>query len=222
MSKIILLLFLISFNAWSAQEAFMSYVAKYAPPKGKELVFTENLDTSDAAKKTKSFVPNKFFAYVKNIKKVSMYYASDDAKKNYLVTFYFHGDPDQFAIKVGPVDLRRYFLKRIDLDKNANQCLKRIQSHFEEYNRKSKVYYLEKERLEFTTQDPFYEIAFKAQENYLVKKNPSPSFVITLNTAPGKGLVISEFIVSSAHSNSSSDSFKESNISLVSSASYLF
>ena len=181
MFKILCLFLILSASAWAKEEAYFSYVAKYNPPQNKEMVFSENLDTTDAAKKSKSFVPNKFFAYVKTIKKVSMFHESNDPKKNYLVSFYFHGEPNQFALKVGPVDLRRYFLKKIELEKTDNQCLKRIQSHFEEYNRKSKVYYLEQEKLELTSQDPFFEIAFKAQENYLVKKNPSPSFVITNN-----------------------------------------
>lgn len=181
MFKILCLIVFISTNVLAKEEAYLSYVAKYNPPQNKELVFSENLDTTDAAKKSKSFVPNKFFSYVKNIKKVSMFSESSDPKKNYLVSFFFHGEPNQFALKVGPVDLRRYFLKKIDLEKTDNQCLKRVQSHFEEYNRKSKVYYLEQEKLELTTEDPFFEIAFKAQENYLVKKNPSPSFVITNN-----------------------------------------
>lgn len=164
----------------AGENAFMSLVSKYQVPEDKELIVKEQLDMSENAIKSKSFVRNKYYN-MKHIKFISMFHESKDPQKKYLVSFYFHGGPNEFAIKVSPVDLRKFFHKKINIETSKNQCSKLIQSHFEEYNRKSMVFFQDKERLSFETNNEFSEMAIRAKENANLKKNPSPVFVITNN-----------------------------------------
>lgn len=180
MLRIFLLIPTLMFNLYASEPAHMSMVAQYKKPDNRELIIKEKIDITDNATKSKSFVKTKFYG-MKHIKYVSIFHESSDPAKNFLVSFYFHGEDNEFAVKIAPVDLRKYFQKKISIDSSKNQCTKLIQAHFEEYNRKSRVFGADKERLVFETDDAFLEMAKKAKDNAFLKKNPSPLFVITNN-----------------------------------------
>jgi hypothetical protein len=167
-------------QALGAEDAFMSLVPSYTPPEGSELIIKETLDVSERALKAKSFIKTKFYG-MKHIKYVSIFHDSKDPLKKYQVSFFFHGEENEFAVKISSVDLRRYFQQKIAIDESRDQCPKVIQSHFEEYNRKSRVFYTADEKLNFESADKFLEMATKAHQNAFLKKNPTDVFVITNN-----------------------------------------
>jgi hypothetical protein len=165
--------------AYAVEEGRMTLEPRFLAPDSKTLISKVNLDFSDGTIKRKAATRNKFYG-LKHIKYVSIYKAAE-SDKDYMVDFYFHGAEKEFLIKISSVDLRKYFQKKIDIKNSENQCVKLIQSHFEEYNRKSKVFYLSKKNDLLTSNDPLNEITENAIANAFFKKNPSPVFVLTNN-----------------------------------------
>lgn len=181
MKNIFLLMLLSqSFNVFAAKDAAMYLEAKFPKPSKDLLVYKVKLDKSDEASKHKSFSRNKFYG-MKDIKYVSIYRDLKNPTNKNMVWFYFHGEEKELSVKVGPVDLRRFLHKKIDLNASSNQCVKLIQGHFDEYNRRSKVFYQAPNSVKLDSENVFLDMAEKAKENLFLKKNPAPAFVLTNN-----------------------------------------
>jgi hypothetical protein len=104
----------------------------YSPAyyKGKTL-YSVNLDKTKKASKRYSYIPNKTL----NLHALSKVSLNRKGQNHY---FYFHNQDKSFNIEVGPIELEKLFWRKDTL--SNKKCLRNLQKHFSEYERKSFIF----------------------------------------------------------------------------------
>lgn len=127
-------------------------------------VYSTKLDKTKKAQERYAYIPNKSL----NLQALSRVTINRLNNQHY---FYFHNDDKSFNIAIGPLSLETLFWRKEFLSKNT--CLRNVQKHFSEYERKSFIF----KKLAYTQyRDPIEIQRAKKYRHY-----PVDSFILTNN-----------------------------------------
>jgi len=160
-------------------QSFLEGVLSFKSPNQELLLFSVNLDRSQRANTKGSFTYNKSHKF-QDFTKYSFYRPGKNSPVN-IVDIYFHGKEGRPAFLLRNVDLFYFLHRRINDRSEKFNCLRKLQGHFAEYRRKSKVFKRKKEDIiQFDGAD-FNSLAKADKRKFFFDAYPINEFVLTNN-----------------------------------------
>jgi hypothetical protein len=171
-------------NPYADLKSYSILIPRFKPQTLKGLIYRGVIDTSYEAQKSRVYRLNQPHDTIV-INEFSIYLSPKDKE---LVDIYFHHSRQSgLAVALKDVYLGDFFHVPIKFSGGEANFVKLLQGHFDEYNRKSKIFFTQKTS-DISNREllSFQDLAFRTKELLEIKDYKLSSFVLT-NNCRGRG-----------------------------------